>query len=51
LLASIKVAPIVKPDDLAIEIAVKLPNQYILDLPENIDVQRLARKSIFFPIY
>jgi hypothetical protein len=42
-----KISPIVNPDGLEIEIFVKLPNQYILDLPEDLDVQRLARKIMF----
>jgi hypothetical protein len=51
-----KIQPIDDPDGLAIlvprgyanEIAVTLPNQYILDLPANLDVQSGERKIMFF---
>ncbi len=50
-----KVTPIDLPDGLLIlvprgyanEIAVKLPNQYILDLPEDLDIQKMGRKIMF----
>jgi hypothetical protein len=39
-----KVSPIVIPNGLPSEIAVKLPNRYILDLPEDLDIQRLEKR-------